>query len=214
MTSATTNQATLPRLILLTDRVAAGTRSRTLTETVREAVTGGARAVLLREKGLPRPERRRLLDTIQELLDSVGGIVGVASDVALAIQAGIGWVHLAQLDPLVDPDLHLIVGRSCHDTTETGRAAGEACAYVTMSPVELTSSKPGYGPALGVEGLAAAVRAAPSVRVFALGGVTPDNTADWLGAGAYGIAVMGSIMGARDPAAITASFLAALEGVV
>lgn len=212
MTNATTHRNTLPRLVLLTDRVAAGIRSRGLTETVREAVTGGARAVLLREKDLPRVERRRLLDTIQELLGPVGGIVGVASDVTLAMQAGIGWVHLAQLDPVVDRDLGLTVGRSCHDTTETVRAAGEGCAYVTVSPVGMTSSKPGYGPALGVEGLAAAVRAAGSAAVFALGGVTPDNTAEWLVAGAFGIAVMGSVMGASDPAAVTASFLTALEG--
>jgi thiamine-phosphate pyrophosphorylase len=71
---------------------------------------------------------------------------------------------------------------------------------VTASPVFLTASKPGYGPALGLEGLARIVARAPG-PVIALGGITPENAVSCLGAGACGIAVMGEVMRSRDPRA-------------
>ena len=64
-----------------------------------------------------------------------------------------------------------------------GPLAAEAAAliaagadYVTVSPVFLTDSKPGYGPALGLDGLAKAVAAAKG-PVVALAGITPANAA-------------------------------------
>ena len=202
----------LPRLVVLTDRVSAGTRSRTLTETVREAIAGGARAIVVREKDLARMERRRLLEALRELLEPVGGRVGVASDVELALESGVDWVHLAQIDRRPDMGLALTIGRSCHGTAQAAQAVREDCHYVTVSPVALTVSKPGYGPALEHQGLAAACRSAGVTPAWALGGVTPENAFSWLEAGAFGVAVMGSVMGAPDPAAVTAAFLASLEG--
>ena len=49
-------------------------------------------------------------------------------------------------------------------------AAGEGCDYATLSPIFVSASKPGYGPALGV----GALRDAP-LPVYALGGVDPSN---------------------------------------
>ena len=200
----------LPRLLVLTDRASAAKQSRTLAETVREAVAGGARAFLLREKDLPRIERRRLLDAIREVLEPVGGRLGVASDATLAVESGVDWVHLAQTDRHPDVTLALTVGRSCHDPTEAARAASEGCHYMTVSPVALTASKPRYGPALGEAGLRAACRSAGAVPAWALGGVTPGNAPAWLAAGAHGVAVMGAVMGAEDPAATTTALLASL----
>ena len=202
----------LPRLLVLTDRASAAKRSRTLPETVREAVAGGARALLLREKDLPRVDRRRLLEAVRGVLEPVGGRVGVASDVELAVESGVDWVHLAQIDPRPDDGAPLTIGRSCHDATQAARAVREGCHYVTVSPVAVTASKPGYGPALGAAGLAAACRSAGAVPVWALGGVIVGDAPSWLAAGAHGVAVMGGIMGAEDPAAMTAAFLVSLEG--
>jgi len=69
--------------------------------------------------------------------------------------------------------------------------------YVTVSPVFLTVSKPGYGPALGTDGLARIV-ARVAGPVIALGGVTAANAASCRAAGAQGVAVMGEVMRAAD----------------
>ena len=175
----------LPQLLVLTDRTQC---SGSLVDAVAAAVDAGARAVVLREKDLPDAERDRLAEQFGALLQAVGGVlIRAGSDGAPA-------VHLAAADPFpeVRPPL---VGRSCHSRAELERAAAEGCDYATISPVFATASKPGYGPALGLEGLAAVARAGPAA--YGLAGITPDDVRGCRAAGAYGIAVMGAIM--RDP---------------
>jgi thiamine-phosphate pyrophosphorylase len=50
--------------------------------------------------------------------------------------------------------------------------------------------------------------------VLAIGGVTAARVPELIAAGAYGVAVVGAIGAARDPAAATAEFLAALDATV
>ncbi|SDF96281.1 thiamine-phosphate pyrophosphorylase [Blastococcus aurantiacus] len=178
----------LPRLLVLTDRTqCAGP----LVQAVATAVDCGARAVVLREKDLPEDARRELGDQLRAVLDPVGGLLIHGG---LAGGSGSEAVHLSGSDPFpaVRPRL---VGRSCHSADELARAGEEGCDLVTISPVFATSSKPGYGPALGLDGLARLLPGAP--RAFALGGIRPEDVPGCLGAGAYGVAVMGAVM--RDP---------------
>jgi thiamine-phosphate pyrophosphorylase len=72
-----------------------------------------------------------------------------------------------------------------------------------LSPIFASPSKPGYGPALGTDALASL-----PLPCFALGGVTATNAAACLAAGAAGIAVMGAVMTAADPAAAVRELLA------
>jgi thiamine monophosphate synthase len=190
---------TLPRLLVLTDR----SRCRgQLRDAVAAAVDGGARAVVLREKDLPEPERDRLARQLAALLEPVGGVL---------VRAGTGpdGVHLAAAQPF-PAERPRLVGRSCHDPAELARARREGCDYVTVSPLNVTASKPGYGPPLGADGLAALVAAlGPAVAplVYALGGVRPADVPGCLAAGAHGVAVMGPLM--RQPGLVGA-YLAAL----
>jgi thiamine-phosphate pyrophosphorylase len=79
--------------------------------------------------------------------------------------------------------------------------------YVTVSPVFPTATKPGYGPALGAAGAAAL---AGTVPWLPLGGVdSPDRARECAAAGAAGVAVLGAVMRADDPAAVAASLVAA-----
>ena len=97
----------------------------------------------------------------------------------------------------------------CHSTDEVRSAADSR--FVTISPVAPTPSKPGYGPALGADGVRTAVDAAGQMPVFALGGVTPANAGEFLAAGAHGVAVMGPVLRAEDPARVVADYLAVLR---
>ena len=188
---------------MLTDRRAS---TRPLRDVVRAAVDGGASAVVLREKDLPDLERRRLADELRPLLEAVGGLLVLAGS-ALRSAGGAEALHLSATEPLPAPRPALL-GRSCHDGDEVRRAATEGCDWVTVSPVHLTASKPGYGPALGPAGLAQLVQGAPPV--FALGGIDPGRARECVDAGAYGVAVMGSVMRAEHPDAEVAALLAAL----
>ena len=190
----------LPPLLVLTDRSQAAAPLR---DVVAAAVGHGARAVLLREKDLPDDERVRLAEELLALLEPVGGTLVAASRPLPGADA----VHLAAVDRFPGPRPSL-VGRSCHSREEVARAEAEGCDYVTVSPVFPTPSKPGYGPALGPDGLATVVAVGPPA--YALGGVRPHDVLACLAAGASGVAVMGPVM--RDPRVVTA-YLEAMQGV-
>jgi thiamine-phosphate pyrophosphorylase len=92
----------------------------------------------------------------------------------------------------------VLIGISAHAEDDVAAAQTQGADYVTLSPIFATTSKPGYGPALGLAGLARALRF--GLPVIALGGVTADSAAECLRAGAAGVAVMGGIMRAAGRA--------------
>lgn len=172
-------------LLVLTDRLLVPV-GRSLIAVVHAAVEGGATHVVLREKDLPRAERAALADDLRAFVPTLI----IASDPTIA---GDG-VHLASGDPFpLKPNG--AVGRSCHSHADLVRAASEGCDYATLSPIFESASKPGHGPALGVT----ALQAAP-LPVYALGGIDPTNARSCIEAGAAGVAVMGYVMRADDPA--------------
>lgn len=199
----------VPPLLLITDR----TQARgDLAEVVARACAGGCRWVSLREKDLPAQEQVGLFARLRAATRPFGARLTLHGAAALAAAAGADGVHLPDGgDPrearaLLGADA--LVGLSLHLATDAATVDPEQVDYVTASPVFLTASKPGYGPALGVDGLAAFVAAA-SVPVIALGGIEADNVPLCLRAGAAGAAVMGGVMRAQDPEAAVADLLAA-----
>ncbi|WBB82529.1 thiamine phosphate synthase [Micromonospora sp. WMMD882] len=187
-------------VVLLTERRLAG---KPLAAVVAGAVAGGVRWVVLREQDLPRAERAALAADLRAVLAEAGGTLVVAGPDPLDGDA----VHLTAAGPYPPPAVAL-VGRSCHDAAELGRLTTED--YATLSPVYPTPTKPGYGPALRPAGLADLVRVSP-VPVLALGGVrTPEQAYACARVGAVGVAVLGAIMRAPDPAAVAAELTRAL----
>lgn len=191
---------TLPRLLLLTDRHQLP-RGSDLVETVTSCAQVGPAAVVLRELDLAEGERRTLARSLL-----AAGVTLISARTQVEGAAG---VHLAASQPPPAGRPAPFHGRSCHDEDEVLRAVGEGASYLTISPVAASASKPGYGPALGVEGVRRAVAAADGVPVFALGGIDAANAAAMRRAGAHGVAVMGAVMRASDPAGVVARLLEA-----
>jgi thiamine monophosphate synthase len=157
-------------LIVFTDRRLA---TRPLEEVIAGAIDGGARLVVLREQDLPPRRRLKLAATLRSALDAAGGRLLLEEDPAL---------------------------RKCHDLAELFAAGEDGAEYATLSPIYPTRSKPGYGPPIGLAGLARMALAAP-LPVYALGGIdSPARVRDCLDEGAAGVAVMGAVMRCEDPA--------------
>jgi thiamine-phosphate pyrophosphorylase len=100
-----------------------------------------------------------------------------------------------------------LLGLSVHDAGEAAAVDPNLVDYLVAGPAFLTASKPGYGPALGLDGLRA-IAAATSLPVIAIGGVASDNVAALRAAGVAGIAVMGGVMRAADPGAEVRALIA------
>ena len=219
--NARSSRIPVPRVFVLTDRRSL-LEGRDLVEQLAGAVAAGAGAVVVRERDLAASDRRtlglRLVDGLvnhhTQRLDPVLGWAAPAPPPAPVDADDPSWpaLHLRSSDPL-PPQRPRLLGRSCHDLEDLRRAAAEGCDYVTLSPVAATRSKPGYGPALGPEGLRellerAACEAVAVPPVLALGGVTPGNARSFVRAGAHGVAVMGGLMRAVDPVAFAESLCA------
>jgi thiamine-phosphate pyrophosphorylase len=199
----------LPAVLVLTDRVAADGAGHDLADVV-SACAGLDVGVVLREKDLARPDRAVLATAVADAARGAAVPLIVASDPRLASLVGAAGVHLASVDPQPS-GWEGWIGRSCHDEVELLAARSAGADYVTLSPVFETPSKPGYGPALGPEGLRRLAAAAPAVRVYALAGVTAARVAVCVGAGAHGVAVQGAVMTASDPATEVARLAAAVH---
>lgn len=101
------------------------------------------------------------------------------------------------------------IGISAHTLRDIRAATAAGADYATLSPVFASPSKPGYGPALGLDGIRAA--AGSGLPILALGGVDAGTARRCLAAGAAGVAVMGGLMRARDPEGETRRLLDALR---
>ena len=194
-----------PPLLVITDRRQA---QRPLEDVAAAAFAGGCRWLSLREKDLPAAERLALLRRLVALGRDWDAIVGVHDDLAAAIEAGAGALHLPDGAPLEAARAALgagtLIGVSAHDAAGIARAAASGADYATISPVFASASKPGYGPALGLDGLAR-MAADAVLPLVALGGIDDSNIADAVAAGA---AVMGAVMAAADPEARVRALIA------
>jgi thiamine-phosphate pyrophosphorylase len=170
----------------------------------RRAVRGGATAVQVRLKHLPP---RDVLALTRALVSALSVPVLVNDRVDIALAAGASGAHLGQDDPPLDalrphvPSAFLL-GISVGSETEAARARPWDADYWSIGPCYATTRKSDAGPPLGPAGFAALARLAPpDVPVLGIGGITAQNVAAIVAAGASGIAVIGAIWDASDPEA-------------
>jgi thiamine-phosphate pyrophosphorylase len=190
----------VPPLLVISDRHQA---SRPLEEVAEAAFRGGCRWLSLREKDLSPGERRRLLGELVALGHRFGAVVTAHEDIEAVVSVGADGVHLPSGGSPAAARARLpiaLIGASAHSADEAAALLRAGADYVTVSPIFLSASKPGYGPALGLDGLACVVAAAPG-PVMAFGGITAQNAALCLSIGAQGVAIMGEIMRSADPEA-------------
>ena len=196
----------VPPLLVISDRH----QARRPLEEVGEAVfAGGCRWFSLREKDLSPEERRVLLAALVAMGRRCGAVVMAHEDVEAVVAVGAHGVHLPSGGSPEAARARLpgaLVGASVHSAEEAAALLRAGADYVTVSPVFLTASKPGYGSALGLDGLAHIVARSPG-PVVALGGITPENVALCLSTGVRGVAVMGEVMRSADPQATVARIL-------
>ncbi len=203
-----------PPLLLVTDRTQA---RRPLAEIVAAALASGCRWVSLREKDLPEDEQVVLARMLMPTARKYGARLVLHGEAALAKLAGVDGVHLpsgsdaAAARALLGPGK--IIGVSIHTVTEAEAIDPHAADYALAGPAFETPSKPGYGPEIGKKGLSEIARGA-RVPVFAIGGINTARIAEIIAAGCAGVAVMGGVMRAADPALEVGALVATLDGAV
>jgi len=199
----------IPPVLVITDRRQA---TRPLLAVAQALLAGGCRWISLREPDLSHEERVDLLQRLVRCGADAGATISVHADCDAAVTTGAAGLHLPRHGAIAAARARLgdraTIGISAHDREEVRRAAALGADYVTLSPIFATASKPGYGPTLGLAGLAELAKTA-AIPVYALGGIDATNAAQCRAAGAAGIAVMGAAMRADDPETMIRGVIAA-----
>ena len=188
-----------PPLLVITDRLAA---DEDLMDIVTDVLQAGCRWIMVREKDLDSSQLAALSSKIVARARPFNACVLVNGAAAAARQAGAAGVHLQRADDIAAARTVLgegaLVGVSTHSIDDVQAAAAAGADYVTLSPIFLTDSKPGYGPAIGISALSQ-ICTQVDLPIVALAGVTADNAASCLVAGSAAVAVMGTVMRSERP---------------
>lgn len=179
------------------------------------AADAGARFFQIRCKGLQSDQYWPVAERVAVALAGYDPLLVINDRADIALALGCDGVHRPQaglpftaLRRLLE---YRLIGVSCHDTAELLEADEDGADFVTFGPVFETTSKPDATPT-GLQALSAACKLV-DCPVYALGGVTPENVADCIAAGAHGVAVLSGIMLAGDPFEATHGYLSALASV-
>lgn len=183
-----------------------GSPVRELTPYLERLLAAGIDSIQIREKLLEARDLLALCRSLRRLPNPFGTKLLVNGRVDVALAADLDGVHL----PADAPPAHCVralspagfqVGRSCHSIDDLRRAESEGADYAYLSPIFPSSSKPGYGPPLGLKTLEEASTAV-AIPVLALGGVALENAAACRSAGAAGIAAISLFRTSSDVAAL------------
>jgi thiamine-phosphate pyrophosphorylase len=156
-------------------------------------IEAGIDFIQIREKDLPARELYQLVSRVTQIPRSRTRIlVNTRVDVALA--AGADGVHLPASSPpprswASGVPREFVFGVSCHTIDELKTAEQDGATFAVFGPVFSPLSKQDSRAPVGVEGLSTAASSV-KIPVLALGGITAENEAACLQAGAAGVAAI------------------------
>ncbi len=189
-------------------------RGRSHLEVASQVIRGGARTIQLRDK---LQSKKELLPIAQQLskLCSEHNVLFIMNDyLDLALASDADGLHLGQDDLPVKVARKLLpIGKilGCSTTTvdQAITAEAEGADYIAAGSMYPTSSKE-TAKVVGLERLTQ-IRQAVITPLVAIGGITRDNAAEVLAAGADSVAVISAILQAESPEESAREIVAGLE---
>jgi thiamine-phosphate pyrophosphorylase len=174
----------------------------------------------VREPDLEASELARLVTAMLAMARGSRSRIVVNDRLDVALACGAGGVHLRanSMPPLAVRSIAprgFVIGRSVHTLEEAAEVASDV-DYLIAGTVWPSESKPGGAagaPLLGLPGLAA-IAAAVSVPVLAIGGVTLERVPAVASCGAAGVAAIGLFMGSPGGEGARGCRAKALHGTV
>ena len=160
---------------------------------------------------------RSMLQLARVLVQALPVPVLVNDRVDVALAAGAAGAHLGHDDPPLDAVRPVVppgflLGISVGSALEADRARAWPADYWSVGPCFVTGNKPDAGTALGPDGFSSLARLAPEgMPVIGIGGITAQNAGSIVQAGAVGVAVIGAVLGARDPESAARTVLGRLR---
>ena len=151
-----------------------------------------------RRKQVPKEQQAYEIEYMKHLCSQYKIPFVINDDLEAAVHYGVG-VHLGQDDgSIVEAAARLpkgvLIGRSCNNSLELGeQAIADGANYVAFGAIFATDTKPEAGN-IGLDTLKQA-KAKLNVPICAIGGLTVENSAEVIAAGADLCAVVSDVLG-------------------
>lgn len=173
-----------------------------LVPAVEQALRGGARVIQYRDKTHSTTQRTLQASALRALCAKHGACFIINDDVELARTVGADGVHIGREDAAIeiakrDLGVRGIVGVSCYNDFARAEAMiGQGASYVAFGSFFPSRTKPN---ALRAPiDLLRAARSRFDVPLVAIGGITPENGATLVNAGADALAVISGVFDQVD----------------
>ncbi len=174
------------------------------------ALGGGVRIIQYRDKSSDLARRLTQAKELSAICQKQDAIFIINDDVELATAVNADGVHLGRDDPDISSarkqlGLDTIIGVSCYNRLDLARSAQDAGAdYVAFGRFFPSKTKPH---AVQAEiSLLIQAKKALHIPIVAIGGITPENSASLIQAGADMLAVIQGLFGQKDIRATAEKF--------
>lgn len=167
-----------------------------------QVIQGGARVLQYRDKKGSGSVRLQQAQELQQLCQHHGVPLLINDDVELARAVNAAGVHLGRSDAgllaartLLGPSK--IIGISCYNELQRAQdMAQQSADYIAFGSFYASHTKPGavHAPL----SLLTEAKKTISVPLVAIGGITPEHTAELIEAGADAVAVINGIFASND----------------
>jgi len=206
----------LPRLYAILDVDVTRSRGFAPLEVLDRWLDAGVRLIQLRAKTLSGGPLLDLAELVIGNARPAGASVIINDRADVARLSGAEGVHVGQ-DDLSPDDVRRVlgpkpvVGLSTHSKAQVETARREPVSYLAIGPVFQSSTRMAVATPVGEEGvtMAAALARPVGLPVVGIGGITIENAAGLIAAGAASVAVISGLV-VGDPGACARAYLRAL----
>jgi len=183
-------------------------------ELAAEVIRGGARVIQLRDKSSPGKKLLAIARQVKKICAESDVLFIMNDHLDLALAADADGLHLGQDDlPIAEArrllPIDKILGCSTHTPEQATAAAGDGADYIAAGSVFPTATKEAIH-VIGLEGLRRICQAA-DLPVVAIGGITAENAAEVIAAGAVSATVISALSQADSPEKAAQRIAAELE---
>jgi len=202
-----------PLLHVLTDPVLA--RGRSHGEIAAAALRGGADVIQLRDKDLDLVRLVEAGHALRAVVHDAGKLLVINDHVEVARQVNADGVHLGPEDLPLGQARELwpwpkILGASARTPERALLLEAQGADYLGVGPVFGTKTKGNAPPPIGLDTVTLLAKAV-KIPVIGIGGIDAGNAAQVIRAGAAGVAVISSVVGAPDVEAAARGIRRALD---
>ena len=183
--------------------------TKSVEETARLVIDGGADAIQLREKTISDEEFISLARKIHDIAAKRGTLLIINDRVNVAKEVNAEGVHLGQQDISISEARDVIgnekiIGMSTHNIEQARQAQKEGADYIAIGPAYATRTKINEPP-VGLE-VVQEVAKEISIPFVVIGAVTLKNLDEVLKTGATRVAVCSAIISSKDILSSTRQF--------